>query len=101
MTILIGTRLQIIKTTQPCNQVGVGHLQSKGNTIMTQDIIFDAIMQERIRQDMMHSWNRKTNRLAILVEEVGEIAMALQGEGDLQEELVQLASVCVRWLEDL
>lgn len=68
---------------------------------MTKDIIIDAILQERERQDGMHVWNKKTNRLAILVEEVGEIAQALQGDGDLQEELMQLASVCVRWLEEL
>lgn len=68
---------------------------------MTKDIIIDAILQERERQDGLHEWNKKTNRLAVLVEEVGEIAQALQGEGDLQEELMQLASVCVRWLEEL
>jgi NTP pyrophosphatase (non-canonical NTP hydrolase) len=68
---------------------------------MMKDIIFDAILQERHRQDGLHEWNKKTNRLAILVEEVGEIAQALQGEGDLQEELIQLASVCVRWCEEL
>lgn len=68
---------------------------------MTQDIIFDAILQERLRQDQLHIWNKKTNRLAILVEEVGEIAAALQGDGDLEEELVQLAAVAVRWLESL
>lgn len=68
---------------------------------MNQDIIIDAILQERRRQDTLHIWNKKTNRLAILVEEVGEIAAALQGEGDVQEELVQLAAVCVRWLESL
>jgi NTP pyrophosphatase (non-canonical NTP hydrolase) len=68
---------------------------------MTKDIIIDAIMQERIRQDDLHQWSNKTNRLAVLVEEVGEIAQALQGDGDLAEELVHLASVCVRWLEEL
>jgi len=68
---------------------------------MTKDIIIDAILQERERQDGLHDWNKKTNRLAVLVEEVGEIAQALQGEGDLAEELMQLASVCVRWLEEL
>jgi NTP pyrophosphatase (non-canonical NTP hydrolase) len=68
---------------------------------MDRDIIFDAIIQERSRQDGLHDWNRRTNRLSVLVEEVGEIAQALQGDGDLQEELMQLASVCVRWLEEL
>jgi len=66
-----------------------------------QDMIMDAIMQERIRQDELHQWDKKTNRLAILVEEVGEIAQAMQGDGSLEEELVHLASVCVRWLEEL
>lgn len=65
------------------------------------DIIIDAIMQERQRQDTLHDWNKKTNRLAVLMEEVGEVAQAMQGDGDLQEELLQIASVCVRWLEEL
>jgi NTP pyrophosphatase (non-canonical NTP hydrolase) len=64
------------------------------------DYIIDAILQERRRQDELHIWRKKTDRLAVLVEEVGEIAMALQGEGDLEDELVQLAAVCVRWLEE-
>lgn len=68
---------------------------------MNQDIIIDAIVQERKRQDALHQWSKHTNTLAILVEEVGEIAQALQGEGDLEEELTQLAAVCVRWLEKL
>jgi NTP pyrophosphatase (non-canonical NTP hydrolase) len=66
-----------------------------------QETIIDAILQERIRQDSLHEWDKKTNRLAILVEEVGEIASALQGDGDLEDELIQLASVCVRWLEEI
>ena len=66
-----------------------------------QDMIIDAILQERIRQDDLHQWTVKTNRLAVLVEEVGEVASALQGDGDLEEELMQLASVCLRWLEEL
>ena len=66
-----------------------------------QDMIIDSILQERIRQDDLHQWTAKTNRFAVLVEEVGEVASALQGDGDLEEELMQLASVCVRWLEEL
>ena len=69
--------------------------------MMNQEMIIDAILEERKRQDMLHTWKNKTNRLAILVEEMGEIAAALQGEGSLEEELVQLAAVCVRWLEEL
>jgi NTP pyrophosphatase (non-canonical NTP hydrolase) len=37
--------------------------------------------------------------LAVLVEEIGEIGRALQGEGDLSEELIHVAAVCIRWLE--
>jgi NTP pyrophosphatase (non-canonical NTP hydrolase) len=39
--------------------------------------------------------------LSVLVEEVGEVAKAMQGEGDLKEELIHTASVCVRILEVL
>lgn len=67
----------------------------------TKDLIIDSILQERLRQDALHTWKTKTNRFAILVEEVGEIAQALQGEGDIEEELIQLSAVCVRWLEEL
>ena len=37
--------------------------------------------------------------LAVLVEEIGEVGRALQGEGDLTEELIQMAAECIRWLE--
>lgn len=80
--------------------------------------IFQLIEQERERQDKLHP---KQNRpksdnedieiianlidqmefLAVLVEEIGEVGRALQGEGDLKEELIHSASVCVRWLERL
>lgn len=42
-------------------------------------------------------------RLAILTEEVGEVARAMQDEGDarLLEELVQVGAVALRWAEDL
>ena len=39
--------------------------------------------------------------LAVLIEEIGEVGRALQGEGDLKEELIQVASVCVRWIESM
>jgi hypothetical protein len=78
--------------------------------------IFRAIEQERERQEKFHPLPKfkKSNNpditaienlilhtefLAVLVEEVGEVARALQGEGDLKEELIQVASVCVRILE--
>ena len=80
--------------------------------------IFRAIEFERERQDHKHPipWNKSvgneeidamahyintTEMLAILVEEVGEVASAIQGDGDLVEELTHVAAVCVRWLEHM
>lgn len=43
-------------------------------------------------------------RLAILTEEVGEVARAIcdeQGDEHLLEELIQVAAVAARWAEDL
>lgn len=80
--------------------------------------IFRAIEVERERQDQLHpkkkirqTGDKETDLLQnlllhyefmpILVEEVGEVGTALQGEGDLQEELIHVASVCVKWLENI
>jgi len=83
---------------------------------MQRDSIFQAIIEERQRQDTIHPLPtaRKQDSedvramqaiilfnemLAVLIEEVGEVGKALQGEGELEEELIQVAAVCVRWLE--
>lgn len=82
---------------------------------MDRQDIFRLIDEERDRQDVIHPIIKRkyddknvelianlidqTDFLAVAVEEIGEVARAMQGEGSLQEELVQLASVCVRWLE--
>jgi hypothetical protein len=80
--------------------------------------IFQLIEEERDRQDKLHplpvrkrhddkdievitNLIKQMEFLAVLVEEIGEVGKALQGEGDLKEELIQSASVCVRWLEHL
>lgn len=80
--------------------------------------IFRAIETERERQDQLHPLPKRkksTNEdvevmqnlilnmemLAVLTEEFGEVGSALQGEGDLLEELIQVASVCIRWCEEL
>lgn len=80
--------------------------------------IFRAIEFERERQDHKHPipWNKSTGdketdalayfiscneMLAILIEEVGEVGSAIQGDGDLAEELTHVAAVCVRWLEHM
>lgn len=85
---------------------------------MERDYIFSLIEEERDRQDLLHPRpHRKksdnedieiianlidqTEFLSVLVEETGEVARAMQGEGDLKEELIHTASVCVRWLERL
>jgi NTP pyrophosphatase (non-canonical NTP hydrolase) len=47
----------------------------------------------------MQAYIQQNELLAVLVEEVGEIGKALQGEGNLRDELIQVASVCVKWLE--
>ena len=62
-----------------------------------------AIFIERYRQDILHPWNKSTPKLAVLVEEVGEIGTALQEQDtdNLKEELTQLAALCVRWLETI
>ena len=78
--------------------------------------IFKAIEKERERQEKLHpqrklkkhhdkelilmqAYIQQNELLAVLVEEVGEIGKALQGEGNLRDELIQVASVCVKWLE--
>jgi hypothetical protein len=67
---------------------------------MKQAEIIKMIVKERERQDMLHPSNSIGDYPAILIEEVGEIGAALQGQGCLIDEIVQLAAVCVRWLEE-
>lgn len=90
----------------------------KGVNIIKRDEIFSLIEQERRRQDEIHPkpivkstespeikavahylW--LTEMLSVLIEEVGEVGKALQGEGNLAEELTQVSAVCVRWLENM
>jgi NTP pyrophosphatase (non-canonical NTP hydrolase) len=66
---------------------------------MNQMLIINRILRERSRQDKLHIWDADTNKMAVLAEELGEVAAAMQGQGNLQDELVQLAAVAIRWLE--
>jgi NTP pyrophosphatase (non-canonical NTP hydrolase) len=66
---------------------------------MNQMLIINRILRERSRQDKLHIWDAETNKMAVLAEELGEVAAAMQGQGILQDELVQLAAVAIRWLE--
>lgn len=67
------------------------------------DSIYIAIGTERKRQDRKYSWSgySPSRRLAVLTEELGEVARAVQrgDENNLREELTQLAAAAVRWLE--
>ena len=73
---------------------------------MAQNVIFDRIREEREAQDK--KWGRNFEGrpdekwLAILMEEVGEIAKGtLEGDPDfsIEKEIVQCAAVCISWLE--
>lgn len=80
---------------------------------MMRDEIIQAIHKERERQENLHpDWLGNHHGLAVLMEEVGECAKALyeytvgptedmeKWSKNLDDELVQVASVCVRWLEN-
>lgn len=68
---------------------------------MNQVEILNRILKERKRQDILHPKNKLADYPAIIIEELGEVGAALQGQGILEDELVQLAAVAIRWLEDL
>jgi hypothetical protein len=67
---------------------------------MKQAEIISMIIEERKRQDALHPNNKIADYPAIMIEEVGEIGAALQGQGILIDEIIQLAAVCVRWAEE-
>lgn len=71
---------------------------------LRQDQIFEHIAEERDRQDQKHPMPNgfpPTDRLAILVEEVGEVGKALceHKKLEVRKELIHVAAVAVRWLE--
>jgi hypothetical protein len=82
---------------------------------MTRDQIWQAILAERARQAA--KWTREHDwgygdcsssqvsapvKVAVLAEEVGEVARAaMDGTTGLVDELVQVAAVAVAWLESL
>jgi NTP pyrophosphatase (non-canonical NTP hydrolase) len=67
--------------------------------------IFELINRERSRQEQLHpKWfNINEMSLSILAEEFGEVAKAINDcdYENLQDELVQVISVCFRWLENM
>lgn len=71
-------------------------------------LVWGWIEDERTRQDGLWGWPNAglggadpLKKLAILAEEFGEVANAIleQDKANLREELVQVAAVCVAWLE--
>jgi NTP pyrophosphatase (non-canonical NTP hydrolase) len=77
---------------------------------MSRDEIFDEIDDERDRQDQKFGRQMHDDAvwLAIVSEEVGEAAQEVltqrfgsvgKGHGDLREELLQVASVTIAWIE--
>lgn len=81
-------------------------------------VIWGDILSERYRQDDLKRAGKimatcadpidEAVKLAALTEEVGEVARAVMARGgwsgeadNLREELVQVAAICVAWLETL
>lgn len=65
--------------------------------------IFEQISVERERQDKLHPEFPIDLRMEILAEEIGEVAKA-KLDGDmpgLRKELLEVAAVCVRWVETM
>ncbi len=73
----------------------------------SRELIYEWIDNERRRQDKKWGEQNHDNPiwLAILTEEVGEIAKDVLEEGDAPffdaNEIIQAAAVCVAWLECL
>lgn len=73
---------------------------------MTRDEVYAAIDIARLQADEKHgaqaTWVENPGvALAVLVEEVGEVATSLlDGEG-LRGELIDVAQVAIKWLEQL
>ena len=68
--------------------------------------ILDLIREERRKQD--EKWGGKNflndySAMTILTEEIGEVAHAILEKDfkNMEEELVQVAAVCVKWLESI
>ena len=75
---------------------------------MTRSEIYAMIDAERIRQDVKHPVFANSH-LAVLASEFGEVSDEVRDtdganpidsiHGPLRDELIQVAAVCVRWLE--
>lgn len=76
---------------------------------MRKSKILEAIEKERARQDVLHpcffsnDYEGDLKRLSVLMEEIGEIAKALNEMNDEEkvDEIIQATAVLFRWLEQL
>ncbi len=68
-------------------------------------MVFEAVIEERIRQDSLHPDDPPSDPdfAVVLMEEVGEVAKATFecDYDELETELVQTMAVCLRWLQNL
>lgn len=76
-------------------------------------IVWQDILRERVRQENIHGGSLTRAvidddygfALAVLTEEVGEVAQALIApapvDGNLRDELIQVAAVAVAWVQAL
>ncbi len=76
------------------------------NTLTIRGMLYEWISNERAKQDVKWGEQNHNNEkwLAILSEEVGEVAKEIleSPDGNIGSgELVQVAAVCVAWLECL
>ena len=68
---------------------------------MERQDIFLLIEGERERQEKLHAKvDSELYMLAVLTEEIGEVAKAVQEGTNVVEELIQVAAVAIRWLEN-
>ncbi|HRN29059.1 MAG TPA: hypothetical protein PK890_05095 [Terrimesophilobacter sp.] len=87
---------------------------SDGPNPSTLERIWQDILYERVRQENIHGGSLTRAvidddygfALAVLTEEVGEVAQALlaplaSDDGNVREELIQVAAVAVAWLQAL
>lgn len=66
------------------------------------DELLAKIRLERERQNSTHQFPVfNSDRLGILGEEFGEVCKAVNEVSNLEDELIQTAAVCIRWLEAL
>lgn len=74
--------------------------KGKQMKIILTDRIFDDVLKERIRQDIIHKpFKDKGEAIVILMEEVGELCKAIQEGTNEYEEAIQCMAVIVKLIQ--